>query len=61
MAWRGLTDDNQAPGRHQQRQPGRPVHFGRSPGNRELSADLDPAGVRLAIVGMVAIPVVMPT
>ncbi len=61
MAWRGLTetDDNHTPDDADDSLSDlSTLHDRQATG--ELSPELDPAGVRLAIMGMVAIPVVMP-
>lgn len=58
LLWRGLADDS-APdaGRGRQRDVDRVT---RRQGNGEVAADLDPAAVLLAGMGMVAAPVAMP-
>jgi AcrR family transcriptional regulator len=61
MAWRGLTDadDNHIPDEVGDNLTELSTLDDRQ-ATGELSTDLDPANVRLAIMGMVAIPVVMP-
>ncbi len=58
LLWRGLADDS-APGAGRGR-GGDMDRVTRRQGNGEVAADLDPAAVLLAGMGMVAAPVAMP-
>ena len=59
MAWRGLTQTHDTPDETDDSLADLSTLRDRQACG-ELSPDLDPASVRLAIIGMVAIPVVMP-
>jgi AcrR family transcriptional regulator len=59
MAWRGLTETHGTPDEADDSLADLSTLRDRQACG-ELSPDLDPASVRLAIIGMVAIPVVMP-
>ena len=58
LLWRGLADDS-APDGRSDRQPDLD-QVGRRQAAREVAADLDPAAVLLAGMGMVAAPIAMP-
>ncbi len=58
LLWRGLADDS-APDHRLSRQPDL-ERVGRRQAAREVAADLDPAAVLLAGMGMVAAPIAMP-
>src|ERR1700729_3608573 len=58
LLWRGLADDS-APDSRPDRQPDLD-RVGRGQAASEVAADLDPAAVLLAGVGMVAAPIAMP-
>ncbi len=58
LLWRGLADDS-APDSRLGRQPDL-ERVGRRQSAREVAADLDPAAVLLAGMGMVAAPIAMP-